>query len=68
MKNVAVIGMGPAGLAVVKELKEVGISVTGFDRLSKVGGRWSLTGEDTGVYEELYFNISKRGACFSDFP
>mmetsp|Transcript_5494 Transcript_5494/g.11350 ORF Transcript_5494/g.11350 Transcript_5494/m.11350 type:complete len:647 (-) Transcript_5494:418-2358(-) len=42
-KSVGVIGLGPAGLATVKELKNAGCFgvVTGFDRSSHVGGRWA---------------------------
>lgn len=69
-KKIAVIGMGPSGLAVVKELKAAGcFDVVGFDRQSAVGGRWACCpGSKTGVYQELTLNISRRGMEFSDIP
>ena len=35
------MGLGPAGLAVVKEIKEAGLLVQGFDKHARVGGHWS---------------------------
>jgi hypothetical protein len=67
MKTVGVVGLGPAGLSTVKELKAAGMEVKGFDRHSSVGGRWSLEG-DLGIYEELHLNVSRRYVAFSDFP
>ena len=67
MKTVGVLGLGPAGIVTVKELKAAGIDVTGFDRNSDAGGRWSLEG-DMGIYKELHLNGSRRYEAFSDFP
>ena len=66
MKTVGVIGLGPAGLSVVKELKEAGLEPTGFDRSCRVGGRWSLDG-DAGIWKELCMNGTRRTMEFSDF-
>lgn len=68
MKTVGIIGMGPSGLAAIKELKEAGFNVKGFDQHSRIGGRWSLEQGTGGVYKELCLNISKRNMAFSDFP
>lgn len=68
-KNVAVIGLGSAGLGAVKELKEAGINVTGFDPLSKIGGRWANDPNYTGgIYQELHLNTTRRATEYSDFP
>jgi cation diffusion facilitator CzcD-associated flavoprotein CzcO len=70
-KNVAVIGLGSAGLGAVKELKEAGISVTGFDPLSKIGGRWANDPNNNcagGIYQELHLNTTRRATEYSDFP
>mmetsp|Transcript_13948 Transcript_13948/g.32528 ORF Transcript_13948/g.32528 Transcript_13948/m.32528 type:complete len:534 (-) Transcript_13948:52-1653(-) len=71
-KSVGVIGLGPAGLAMVKELKNndcFGV-VRGFDRCSRVGGRWALDREayKAGVWEELCANVSRSHMEYSDFP
>jgi cation diffusion facilitator CzcD-associated flavoprotein CzcO len=69
MKTVGVIGMGPAGLATVKELKEAGFEVKGLDRSCRVGGRWAIDGElPMGVWKELCLNATRRGMEFSDYP
>mmetsp|Transcript_6805 Transcript_6805/g.13846 ORF Transcript_6805/g.13846 Transcript_6805/m.13846 type:complete len:533 (-) Transcript_6805:98-1696(-) len=71
-RSVGVIGLGPAGLAAVKELKNAGCFgvVMGFDRCSRVGGRWSLDSEayDAGIWKELCTNTTRRHMEFSDFP
>ncbi|KAI7879894.1 FAD/NAD(P)-binding domain-containing protein [Lichtheimia hyalospora FSU 10163] len=40
IKNVAVIGAGPAGLVAAKAMKEQGMHVTVFDRAKAIGGTW----------------------------
>lgn len=67
IKTVAVVGLGPSGLSVVKELREAGFKVTGFDGHLRVGGRWSLE-SDAGVWKELCMNATRRQMSFSDFP
>jgi hypothetical protein len=70
-RSVGVIGLGPAGLATVKELKHSGCFgvVTGFDRCSRVGGRWSLDEtHNAGIWRELCANTTRRHMEFSDFP
>ncbi|KAF2128140.1 dimethylaniline monooxygenase 2 [Dothidotthia symphoricarpi CBS 119687] len=67
--TVAVIGLGSAGLAALKNLTEEGFEVTGFERNSYVGGLWQYTEEDkTSVLETTTVNISKERGCFTDFP
>ena len=70
-RSVGVIGLGPAGLATVKELKHSGCFgvVTGFDRCCRVGGRWSLDSDthDAGIWKELCANTTRRHMEFSDF-
>jgi len=71
MKTVAVIGIGPSGLCTVKELREAGLEVKGFDRSSTVGGIWRANGggdRDDGVWDELCLNLTRRLMEFSDFP
>ena len=69
MKTVAVIGLGPAGLTNVKELKAAGFDVLGIDRSCRVGGRWALDNTiNAGVWRELCMNATRRHLEFSDFP
>ena len=68
MKTVAVIGLGPAGLATVKELRAIGFEVKGYDRSARVGGRWAQDPRfDTGVWKELCMNDTRRFLAYSDF-
>ncbi|CAA9967066.1 Dimethylaniline monooxygenase 3 [Pyrenophora teres f. maculata] len=67
--SVAVIGLGPAGLVALKNLRDEGFSVIGFDRNSYVGGLWQYSAnEHTSVLETTVVNISKERACFTDYP
>ena len=60
---------GPAGLVALKNLREEGFSVTGFDRNSYIGGLWQYSAnEHTSVLETTLVNISKERACFTDYP
>jgi len=69
MKTVCVIGLGPSGLVAVKELKNAGFDVLGFDRCSSIGGRWSLDQDHKmGVWKELCANVSRSHMEYSDFP
>ncbi|KAH7086264.1 dimethylaniline monooxygenase 2 [Paraphoma chrysanthemicola] len=67
--KVAVIGLGAAGLVALKNLKEEGFDVTGFERNSYIGGLWKYSEDDqTSVLDTTVVNISKERGCFSDFP
>lgn len=59
--SVAVIGLGAAGLVAVKNLKEEGFNVTGFERNGYVGGLWKYSdNEYTSVLDTTIVNISKE--------
>ncbi|KAF2033070.1 dimethylaniline monooxygenase 2 [Setomelanomma holmii] len=67
--SVAVIGLGAAGLVALKNFKEEGFDVTGFERNSYIGGLWKYSEDDqTSVLSTTVVNISKERGCFSDFP
>ena len=53
MKKVAVIGAGPSGITAIKNLKEKGFDVIGFERCSGVGGNWR--------YDEHILKVSSFG-------
>ncbi|KAH3958799.1 hypothetical protein HBH98_202490 [Parastagonospora nodorum] len=67
--TVAVIGLGAAGLVALKNLKEQGFDVTGFERNDYIGGLWKYAEDDrTSVLNTTVANISKERGCFTDFP
>ncbi|RMZ77703.1 hypothetical protein DV738_g4246, partial [Chaetothyriales sp. CBS 135597] len=63
---VAVVGLGAFGLVALKNLKEVGCNVTGFDKNPYVGGVWKYT--ESQQTQGTVVNISKERGCFTDFP
>jgi dimethylaniline monooxygenase (N-oxide forming) len=66
--TVAVIGLGPAGLIALKNLKEEGFDATGFDRNGYIGGIWKFTEEgSTSVLQTTLVNISKERVRFGLF-
>jgi dimethylaniline monooxygenase (N-oxide forming) len=61
----AVIGLGPAGLVALKNLKEEGFEVTGFEKNNYIGGLWKYSeGDDTSVLQTTFVNISKERVRF----
>lgn len=63
-----VIGMGPAGLAAVKSLKEAGLPVEAVERNADVGGQWLYGAPPSAVYASTHLISSKRTTAFADFP
>ncbi|KAI4647400.1 uncharacterized protein J4E79_010258 [Alternaria viburni] len=67
--TVAVIGLGPAGLVALKNLREEGFHAIGFDRNDHVGGLWQYSEkEQTSVMQTTTVNVSKERSCYTDFP
>ncbi|KAI4610640.1 hypothetical protein J4E83_008254 [Alternaria metachromatica] len=67
--TVAVIGLGPAGIVALKNLREEGFHATGFDRNEHVGGLWQYSEkEQTSVMQTTTVNVSKERSCYTDFP
>ena len=60
IKNVAVVGAGPAGLASAKTLAERGHKVTLFDADSEIGGQFNIAKQVPGK-EEFYETIRYFG-------
>ena len=57
----AVIGLGAAGLVALKNLKEEGFDVTGYERNPYIGGLWKYSTDDqTSVLDTTVVNISKE--------
>ena len=67
--RVAVIGTGPLGLMAIKNLKEDGFTVTGFEKRAYVGGLWKQSQDSSvSVTERTVFNSSRFRSAVSDFP
>ena len=70
MKKVAVIGAGPSGITAIKNLKEKGFDVIGFERCSGVGGNWRYDDPSghSSVFETTHIISSKYTSYYEDFP
>lgn len=63
------IGAGALGLMALKQFKDDGFDVTGYESRSYIGGLWKDSGDNTiSVHETTVFNTSKFKAAISDFP
>src|SRR5262249_10708085 len=77
--DVAVIGAGSSGLAVLKALREQGVGAECFERGSDVGGLWRYENDSglSAAYRSLRTNVSRARmqypsfampASYADFP
>ena len=66
--QIALIGAGPMGLAMAKNLNEAGIEWQGFEVHSGVGGLWDIDGPKSTMYETAHLISSKTMTEFTDFP
>ena len=67
--KVAVVGAGALGLMAMKNFKEDGFDVTGFESRSYLGGLWKDSPDSTiSVHSTTVFNSSKFRAAITDFP
>jgi dimethylaniline monooxygenase (N-oxide forming) len=68
--DVAVIGAGSSGLAVVKALREERVEVDCFERGSDVGGLWRYENDNglSGAYASLRTNASRLRMQYPSFP
>lgn len=64
----AVIGAGPMGLAVARNLDRQGIAFTGFELHSDVGGLWDIDNPHSTMYETAHLISSKTTTEFAEFP
>ncbi|KAH7143675.1 flavin monooxygenase-like protein [Dactylonectria macrodidyma] len=58
------------GIVAVKNLREEGFDVTGFERSAHVGGLWRFTEDDNtlSVLETTVVNVAIDRGCYTDFP
>lgn len=68
--RVAVVGAGPAGLAALKALVDVGVSPVGYEVGERPGGLWVRDNgrAESPAYGSLHLNTSKGRTEFADFP
>jgi dimethylaniline monooxygenase (N-oxide forming) len=68
--DVAVIGAGSSGLAVLKALDECGLDVDCFERGSDVGGLWRYDNDNglSSAYASLRTNVSRLRMEYPTFP
>jgi Flavin-binding monooxygenase-like len=68
--DVAVIGAGSSGLAVMKALGDEGIELECFERGSDVGGLWRYENDNglSGAYASLRTNVSRMRMQYPSFP
>lgn len=66
----AIIGAGPSGLAAAKNAIQAGLSVTVFEKNTKVGGNWVFddTTGHSSVYENTHIISSKTLSSYEDYP
>ncbi|SCO12549.1 related to flavin-containing monooxygenase [Fusarium fujikuroi] len=68
--SVAIIGAGPTGISMLKQLLQDGFNATLFERRSSVGGLWAYDANNgwTTALASTSANISKYTCGFTDFP
>jgi len=64
----ALIGAGPMGLAMAKNLLVQGIAFQGFEAHSGVGGLWDIEAARSTMYDTAHLISSKTMTEFTDFP
>lgn len=64
----AVIGAGPMGLAMARNLDKHGIPFVGFELHSDVGGLWDIENPHSTMYESAHLISSKSTTQFEEFP
>ncbi|HAA15148.1 MAG TPA: monooxygenase [Cytophagales bacterium] len=69
-KRICVIGAGPSGITVVKNLLDAGLEVVCYDRNHEVGGNWIYQEEEShsSVFETTHIISSKTLSQYADFP
>lgn len=66
--TVAVIGAGPAGLAVSRWLLSQGFEPSIFEQGPTLGGQWTALPNRSGVWPGMHTNTSRILTAFSDLP
>ncbi len=64
----AVIGAGPMGLSMARNLKKYGLDFVGFEIHSDVGGLWDINSPTSTMYQSAHLISSKRMTEFAELP
>ncbi len=64
----AIIGAGPTGLSMARNLQKLGLPFIGFEMHSDVGGLWDADSATSTMYESAHLISSKRMTEFKEFP
>lgn len=64
----AIIGAGPMGLSMARNLQKLGLPFTGFEIHSDVGGLWDADSPTSTMYESAHLISSKTTTEFAEFP
>ncbi|RZO86844.1 MAG: NAD(P)/FAD-dependent oxidoreductase [Oceanococcus sp.] len=64
----AIIGAGPTGLAMARNLHKAGLPFRGFEIHADVGGLWDAQSPTSTMYESAHLISSKRTTEFEEFP
>jgi hypothetical protein len=66
-RKVCVVGAGPAGLAMARTLKRLGVEFDVCERHSALGGIWDQANSGSPIYDSAHFITSKTKSHFLDF-
>lgn len=64
----AVIGAGPMGLSMARNLAKYGLDFVGFEIHADVGGLWDIDSPTSTMYASAHLISSKRMTEFAEFP
>jgi cation diffusion facilitator CzcD-associated flavoprotein CzcO len=66
--RVCVVGAGPSGLVVARQLREAGVAFDVYEKHSDVGGIWDPENEGSPIYRSAHFISSKYSSGFYGYP
>lgn len=68
--RVCVIGAGSSGIAVVKALKDRGLSQVCYEKSDEIGGNWCFRNRNgmSAAYESLHINTDAKLMEYRDYP
>ena len=64
----AIIGAGPMGLSMARNLQKQGLPFVGFEIHNDVGGLWDADSPTSTMYESAHLISSKTTTEFAEFP